>query len=121
MRAAKPDELREHALPVLTAQVSEIELRRWFPFPFQEITEPWTTAEPSKGALLQLKTSQYFVLYWGYDSQQLTVRIAPEVDATDFLSDFLHEVPLPQSRISWSREGVALPAPMRSVAPAANR
>ena len=121
MRAAKPDELREYALPVLTAQVSEIELRRWFPFPFQEINEPWTTAEPSKGALLQLKTGQYLVLYWGYESQQLTVRIAPTVEAADFLSDFFEEVPLPQSRIAWSREGVPLPAPMRSVVPAANR
>jgi hypothetical protein len=110
MRAARPDELREYALPVLTANVSEVELRRWFPFPFEEITDPWAAPEPSKGALLKLAAGDYFVVYWGEDSQQLTVRIAPAVDATSFMAAFFDEVPLLQSRVLWLRPGVQLPA-----------
>lgn len=110
MRPARPTELREHAQPVLTAQVSESELREWFPFPFEEITDPWAAAEPSKGALLKLAAGDYFVLYWGKDSEQLTVRIAPAVDASSFMAAFFDEVPLPQSRVLWSRPGAQLPA-----------
>ena len=109
MRAAKPHELKEHALPVMTARISEAELNKWFPVPFQEITDPWATPEPSKGALVKLDAGHYFVLYFGEDSKQLTLRIAPNVDASTFLASFFREVPLPRSRVLWRRPGVRLP------------
>src|SRR3954451_10756751 len=65
MRVAQPDELTEHALPVLTARLSEAELRKWFPVSFQEITDPAATPEPSKGALIQLDAGQFAVIYYG--------------------------------------------------------
>ena len=52
MRAAKPDEMKTHAYPVLAAAISEAELSKWFPVPFQHITDPQEAAEPSKAALM---------------------------------------------------------------------
>ena len=109
MRAAKAHELTERALPVMTATVSEEELDAWLPFRFQEITDPLAAAEPSRGALLQLDSGQYFVVYWGHDSGQLTVRIPQAVEPSFFLASFFNEVPLPRERITWIREGARLP------------
>ncbi len=115
MRAAKPDELREHALPIFTARVSEAELRKWFPVSFQTITDPWAAAEPSEGALVQLNSGDHFVVYWGHDSGDLTVRIASEVDPALFLASFFREVPIPRSQVNWVRDGVELPRLLRAV------
>lgn len=93
----------------MTATISEAELEEWLPFRFHEITDPLAAAEPSRGALLQLDSGQYFVIYWGRDSEQLTVRIPEAVDPSFFLSSFLDEVPLPRARITWIRDGVRLP------------
>jgi hypothetical protein len=111
MRAAKPQELTERALPVMTATISQAELEEWLPFRFQEITDPLAAAEPSRGALLQLESGQYFVVYWGHDSGQLTVRIPEEVEPSFFLASFLNEVPLRRAQITWIRDGVRLPVP----------
>lgn len=109
MRTAEPQELTERALPVMTATISEAELEEWLPYRFQEITDPLAAAEPSRGALLQLDSGQYFVVYWGCDSGQLTVRIPETVEPSFFLASFLREVPLPHARITWTRDGVRLP------------
>jgi hypothetical protein len=109
MRSAKPAELKENAFPVITARISEAELERWFPFTFQEITDPWATPEPSRGALIKLDAGQYVVLYWGRDSKELAVHIPVNVDPSAFLASFFNEVPLPRSRVLWRRKGVHLP------------
>jgi hypothetical protein len=109
MRAAKPNELRENAFPVITAAVSEAELRQWFPVVFEEITDPWATPEPSKGALIKLDAGEYIVVYWGYDSEQLSVRIPSATDASIAVASLLLEVPLPQSRVLWRRADVRMP------------
>ena len=109
MRAASPDELRENAFPVMTARISEAELEHWFPVPFQEITDSWATLEPSRGALIKLNAGDYVVLYWGRDSEELTVRIPAHVEPSNFLAAFLSEVPIPRSRVSWRRPGTHLP------------
>ena len=93
MRAAKPNELKENAFPVITARLSEAELERWFPVPFQEITDPWATPEPSRGALVKLEAGEYVVLYWGQDSKELTVRISANVDPSAFLMSFFKRSP----------------------------
>lgn len=109
MRGAKPNELQEHAQPVMTARISDAELEKWFPVAFESITDNWATPEPSKGALVKLDAGDYFVLYFGEDSKQLTLRIAPSVDASAFLVSFFSEVPLPPSRVVWRRPGTRLP------------
>lgn len=109
MRTAKPNELKENAFPVMTAKLSEVELTRWFPISFQEITDPWAVPEPSKGALVRLDAGEYVVLDYGKDSNQLTIRIPAAIDASTCLASLFREVPLPRSRILWRRADARLP------------
>jgi hypothetical protein len=109
MRAAEPSELKVQAYPVMTARISEAELTKWFPVSFQEITDPWATPEPSKGALVKLEAGDYVVLYWGAVSQELTVRIPGSVEPSAFLASFFREVPMPRARVLWRRPGTLLP------------
>ena len=109
MRTANPSELLENAFPVMTAQLSEVELTRWFPIHFEEISDPWAAPEPSKGALVRLDAGEYVVLDYGKDSKQLTVRIPSALDASTCLASLFREVPLPRSRILWRRADVRLP------------
>jgi hypothetical protein len=109
MRVAKPNELKSHAYPVLAATISEKELSKWFPVPFERITDPQEAAEPSKAALVRLNDGDCFVLYYGELSNQLTLRIPTSVEPSTFLSSLLREVPLPKARIIWRRQDARLP------------
>jgi len=109
MRAAKPNELKTHAYPLLAAAISEKELSKWFPVSFHRITDPQEAAEPSKAALIKLDTGDYFVLYYGELSNQLTLRIPTSTDPSTFLTSFFREVPLPRGRILWRRQDARLP------------
>jgi len=110
MRRAKPQELQERAVPVMTAQVSEAELLEWVPVQFDDIEDPLATPEPSKGALVELESGDYVVLFYGKDSGQLTVEI-PEAtsDSSELIASFFSEVPLPLSRVLWRRADTHLP------------
>jgi hypothetical protein len=110
MRVAKPAELRTHAYPVLSAAISAEELRTWFPVTFHHITDPQEAAEPSKAALIKLDDGDYFVLYYGELSNQLTLRIPTSVNASAFLASLFREVPLPRARIVWRRQDARLPS-----------
>jgi hypothetical protein len=132
MRAAKPEELKTPASPLLTARLSEAELKKWFPVPFKEIADSEATPEPSKGALIKLDAGYYAVVYFGETSKQLVIEIPATVDPSDVLAAFFREVPLPRSRVLWHRPDAKLPAVRRSAAvarsprkpatgPAANR
>lgn len=124
MRVAKPNELQSHAYPVLTAQITPSELSRWFPVRFHNITDPQEAAEPSRAAVIRLDSGEYFVLYFGEISKQLTSRIPEAVNASKFLISLWREVPLPRSRVLWRREDARLPrnvAARRVAAPATGR
>jgi len=124
MRVAKPNELKSHAVPVLTARISESELSKWFPVSFQHIDDPQEAPEPSKAALIKLDDGDYFVLYYGEISNQLTLRIAESTDASAFLISLFREVPLPRTRVLWRRQDARLPrhiAAHRVTAPGARR
>jgi hypothetical protein len=109
MRQAKPHELKTRAVPAMTARISETELLKWVPVQFEEITDPWATPEPSKGALIKLDAGDYVVLYYGKISGQLIVEIPENTsDSSALLADFFNEVPLPKSRILWHRPDVKL-------------
>lgn len=109
MRVATPDELKTHAYPVLAAAISDEELSNWFPVPFQSIADPQEAAEPSKAALIRLDSGEYFVLFYGELSNQVTLRIPTSVDASAFMQALFLEVPLPKSRIVWRRRDARLP------------
>lgn len=117
MRRAEPHELTTRAMPAMTAQMSESELLEWVPVPFDDITDPLETPEPSKGALIELDAGGYLVLYYGEDSHQLTVEIPESTrDSSGLLSAFLSEVPLPSSRVLWHRPDITLPQRRRRAA-----
>ncbi|HKR64858.1 MAG TPA: hypothetical protein VJZ00_14085 [Thermoanaerobaculia bacterium] len=109
MRAAKPDELKTHAYPVLTAAISEAELSKWFPISLDHITDPQEAPEPSKAALVKLDAGEYFVLSYGELSNQLMLRIPTSTDPSVFLDALFREVPLPRGRIVWRRQDARLP------------
>lgn len=110
MRRATPEELRIPAVPAITARVTEAELERWFPIPFDDINDPVAVPEPSRGALVQLEGGAYVVVYYGKDSGQLFVEIpATTQDSSALVAEFFREVPMPTSRVSWHREDIALP------------
>ena|SRR6266581_4066671 len=110
MRRAKPQELKTRAVPAMTARLTESELLKWLPVSFDEITDPLATPEPSKGALVQLDSGGYVVLYYGKDSQQLILEI-PEVsqNSSALVASFFSEVSLPVSRVLWHRPDISLP------------
>lgn len=110
MRRAKPQELKTHAVPVITARLTEAELERWFPIPFDDITDPLAVPEPTRGALVQLEGGSYVVVYYGRDSGQLFLEI-PEstIDSSALVAEFFREVPLPRSRVLWHRPDITLP------------
>ncbi len=111
MRRAEPQELQVRAMPAMTAELTESELVEWVPVPWDDITDPLATPEPSKGALVQLNDGEYVVLYYGLDSRQLTVEI-PETteDSSALVSAFLREVALPAARVLWHRADIVLPS-----------
>jgi hypothetical protein len=103
MRGARPEELKQAANPMLTARLSESELAEWFPVVFEEITDPWATPEPSKGALVRLDSGECIVIYWGSDSSELTVEAPNVIPDKNVLASLLLEVPQLESRILWRR------------------
>ena len=109
MRAAKPQELKTHAYPVLSAAISPAELAKWFPIPFHHITDPQEAAEPSRAAVVKLDAGDFFVLAYGEISNQMMLRIPTSSDPSQFLQSFFREVPLPRGRIVWRREDARLP------------
>ena len=115
MERAKPHELGDHAVPVLTARITESELAKWFPILFDDISDPLEAPEPSRGALVKFGNGAYAVLTYGKDSGQLTVELPESTrDRTAFLEAFFKEVPLPASRVLWHRADTHLPKISRS-------
>lgn len=111
MRLADPQELKTPAVQVLAAHVSEDELSRLVPIKFKDITNPEEAREPSKGALVQLDTGGYVVLFYGCRSNELTVEFPSANNLTHSVTEFLREVQLPLSRVFWHRPDVELRPP----------
>jgi hypothetical protein len=110
MRRADPGELTQRAVPVMTAKLTEEELHSWVPVNFEEIDDPLAVPEPSKAALVALDSGAYVVLYYGKESNQLTVEIPERTsDSSAVVASFLSEVPLPVSRVLWHRADTDLP------------
>jgi hypothetical protein len=111
MRLAEPHELTSPAVPVLAAHLSEDELSRLVPIRFKDITDPLETREPAKGALVQLETGGYVVLFYGCSSNELSVEFPSVSNLTRSVAEFLREVKLPLSRVFWHRPDVELMQP----------
>jgi hypothetical protein len=108
MRAANANELTERAVPVLAARLSEAELADLIPVEFQDINDPEATAEPSKGALIQLAAGPLVVLFYGKESGRLVLESPASANATRNVLLFFKEVPIPKSRVLWTRPDVVI-------------
>jgi len=111
MRRAKPTELRKETFPVLTAVVSEKQLKALFPVDLAEI-DRWAEPEPSVGALLQLRSGPYFVVVYGKETQTLKLLLPEGTDPSTGLEEVLAEAPIPERAILWRHD--ESPQPERS-------
>lgn len=110
MRRAEPEELTQRAVPVVTARLTEAELHSWIPVRFDEIDDPLAAPEPSKAALVALASGEYVIVYYGKESNQLTLEIPERTgDSSALVASFFKEVPLPVSRVLWHRADTELP------------
>ncbi len=108
MRAANANELTERAVPVLAARLSEAELAALVPVEFHDINDPDATAEPSKGALIQLTAGTFVVLFYGKESGRLVLESPESTSAVRNVRSFLEEVPIPLSKIFWKRPDIVM-------------
>lgn len=116
MRIADPGWLMSMALPAFAASLNEAELARLIPLPLKDIDDPDATPEPALGALIQLETSELAVVYFGKVSHVLTVEFPASADLASSVRNFLLEVPIPRSRITWHRPDVSLDTEMHDAA-----
>jgi hypothetical protein len=86
--------------------LSEAELADLVPVEFQDINDPDATAEPSKGALIQLAAGPFVVLFYGKESGRLVLESPVSASAVRNVRSFLEEVPIPLSKIFWKRPDV---------------
>jgi hypothetical protein len=106
MRSARPSSIKQRALPLFTAQLSDSELTSWIPVRFSTFDDPEEVLEPSKATLVRLETGLLLVLLYGLRSQTLTVSFPQDADARASFRDFLSEVPQLSSRLTWRRPGL---------------
>lgn len=109
MQTANPNDLSTHAVPVLAARLSEAELAKWIPISFKEISDPDEVPEPTKGALVRLRSGAYAVLSYGLISKELTIRLAEGANFNSQLESFFDEVPTLVARVIWRLPSVSLP------------
>jgi len=121
MRLAAEHELAKYAIPVIVARASESDLASWFPVPLERIDHPEAVREPTVGALVRLESGHVFVVYYGHNSRELTIRIPRSEKPSEFMRQFFREVPLPPSRVLWHRRGVRIPEAGRDIEPVTNR
>ena len=108
MRRAKPDELSTEAFAVLTAEVSEPELKKLFPVEMEEI-DSLAEPEPSVGALVQLRSGPYVVVIYGKETHTMKVLVPQGTDPIKGIEQVLAEVPIPKRRIRWRHEPNPVP------------
>lgn len=99
MRAARPHELKEEAVPALKIQLPQDELAKLFPIRMKDI-DPLIEPEPSKGILIRLNSGDYAVLIYGKLSETLTV-LAVQANLPRTVESLLDEVPIPHQKIIW--------------------
>lgn len=100
MRRANASELSVEVVPVLTANLSEKELKELFPIPMDEL-DPFAEAEPSVGALVQLRSGNYFVVTYGNVTNTVKLLIPVGSDRLRGIEEILAEAPIPSAAVRW--------------------
>jgi hypothetical protein len=110
MRRAEPSELNAKVVPVLAATLSKKDVERLFPVRFDDM-DPFSEPEPSKGALVQLKSGPFAVVVWGKSTGNLTVSLPEKADTGKVIAALLAEAPVSSKAITWRLD---VPAPKRA-------
>jgi ribosomal protein L29 len=104
MKRAVATELLEDTVPLLVLHVSENRLRELFPVELTDADE-WSEPEPSKGALIRLRSGGHVLLMYGVVTGRATLSIPTSADAAGLLSALLDEIPVRPSEVEWVRDG----------------
>lgn len=108
--------LRKEAVPVLRARLTEPELARLFPVSFEGL-DPWSMPEPSKGALIRLKSGRLAVVTYGTMSHTLELSLPKGSDAGRGIEDILSEVPIKPEAIQWRKDRLTVPQSLSTANP----
>jgi len=103
MKRAHAHELQEDARPALVLDVSEQRFRHLFPIRFSRI-EPFTEAEPSTGALVELKTGGYVIVVYGTITHRATISVPISSDIASSIRALLDEAPIRASEVVWTAD-----------------
>ncbi|MDP9191147.1 MAG: hypothetical protein M3P06_05535 [Acidobacteriota bacterium] len=103
MRRARPDELKEDAVPALVLSVDPRRLRELFPVRFSRV-ESFAEPEPSKGALIQLDSGSYAVVMYGTETRRATISFPAAGDVPRALKALLRETSIHRDEIDWIDE-----------------
>ena len=106
MRRADSNELREDANPALVLNLSEARRQELFPVPFEPM-DPFSEAEPSEGALVQLNDGLHVVVIHGTITHRVTLSLPASADVRRAIRTVFAEVPIHESEIVWAAESAA--------------
>jgi hypothetical protein len=100
MRLAPADALKKEAIPVLRAKIPEDRLKKLFPVVLEDM-DPWSAAEPSKGALVRFSSGRLVVLTHGTRTQTLEISLPKGSTSGAQIDEVLSEAPIEPSEIEW--------------------
>ena len=103
MRYAQPHELTENVVPVLQLHLSAKQFAELFPVRTVAL-DPLSAPEPSKAALIQLRSGSYIVVTYGEITHRVIVEVAQSADAENVIRELLREVVVPAAAIEWKRK-----------------
>ncbi len=120
MHCLPPGELTREAIPAVTARLSESALARLFPVKLSEMN-PWDEPEPSKGALIQLRSGVRVVLIYGKVTHTAKVLVPDGADLTSSMNALFSEVALPADSILWRTDRIPAARPRRPAHPSVRK
>lgn len=103
MRYAQPHELTENVVPVLQLHLTAKQFAELFPVRTVAL-DPLAAPEPSKAALIQLRSGSYIVVTYGEITHRVIVEVAQSADAENVIRELLREVVVPDTAIEWKRK-----------------
>jgi hypothetical protein len=99
MRHAASDAIGTSPDLALIARVPSSVLKQAVPVALEAL-DPFSEAEPSAGATIELASGRHVIVIYGFETKRLSVHAAwPE--APSAVSDFLRESALQESAIEW--------------------
>jgi hypothetical protein len=106
MRRAAPNAIATPPELALIAHLPAAKLKQTIPVELEPV-DPFAEPEPSEGAAIELATGRYVVVFFGLETERLSVHAAwPE--APESITDFLRESRLDPAAVEWMDPRIAL-------------